>query len=165
MSQAPTATTLFGSTPWVTDPAPQGTGPRGPFHLNDYYFATPETAAAVRQIVILGCGMNPDDAAQTKVVPAYAILPDHAPFFAQNQPNQMIQMPDGSLHFAGLIALEFEIWQSIEVINADLAQEFGRPFVFVAPPPRVEPPAPLYEGAPPFAGGVLSALHGSPYKV
>jgi hypothetical protein len=40
----------------------------------------------------------------------------------------MIVIPDGTHHFAGRIALEFQSWPSIETINADLTQEFGCPF-------------------------------------
>jgi hypothetical protein len=85
---APSAQSLFGDNPWVTDAG--GTGPNGSYNYNHYYFATPDTADKVAQM--LG----------GKVVAANAITP-YGPF-TQNQPNLMVQMPDGRLINAGLIA-------------------------------------------------------------
>ena len=129
MSQAPTAQQLFGPQPWVTDPAPGGTGPQGPYPYNPQYFATLATAVTVATIVELGCGLKPGT---VKVVQKNDITSPGP--YNQNQPNQMIQMPDESLHNAGLIAKEFADWPSIETINANLTQELGQPFTFVMPP-------------------------------
>jgi hypothetical protein len=86
---APTAQSLFGANPWVTNAT--GSGPAGDsYTFNQYYFATPATAAKVAQM--LG----------GKVVAVNDITP-FGPF-TQSQPNLMVQMPDGSLHNAGLIA-------------------------------------------------------------
>jgi hypothetical protein len=85
---APTAQSLFGANPWSTGAG--GTGPAGSYSYNPYYFATPATAAKVAQM--LG----------GKVVAMNEITP-FGPF-QQNQPNQMIQMPDGRLINAGLVA-------------------------------------------------------------
>ena len=87
-TMAPTAQSLFGANPWCTNAG--GTGPAGSYGYNPYYFATPETAAKVAQM--LG----------GKVVAMDAITP-FGPF-RQNQPNQMVQMPDGRLINAGLVA-------------------------------------------------------------
>jgi hypothetical protein len=85
---APTAQELFGANPWSTNAG--GTGPRGSYEYNQYYFATPQTAAKVAQMM------------GGTVVAMNAITP-YGPF-QQNQPNQMVQMPDGRLINAGLIA-------------------------------------------------------------
>ena len=85
---APTAQSLFGANPWSTSAG--GTGPSGSYSYNQYYFATPETAAKVAQM--LG----------GKVVAADTLTP-YGPF-KQNQPNLMVQMPDGRLINAGLVA-------------------------------------------------------------
>ena len=45
--KAPTSLELFGPNPWVTNPAPGGTGPYGPYLYNPNYFATPATARLV----------------------------------------------------------------------------------------------------------------------
>lgn len=144
MSASPTAQQLFGNKIWIDDPNLGGTGPAGHYLYNYTYFATPETAAVVLQIVILGCALTPEEAAQCKVVedPNYVT---GNPAVKQDYPNQMIQMPDGSQHCAGRIALEFATWPSIESINAELTQEFNRPFVFVMPPP---PPKPAPKAVP-----------------
>ena len=85
---APTAQSLFGANPWCTDAG--GTGPGCSYNYNPMYFATPATAAKVAQM--LG----------GKVVAMNAITP-FGPFI-QNQPNLMVQMPDGKLINAGLVA-------------------------------------------------------------
>ena len=85
---APTTESLFGANPWCTDAG--GTGPSCSYSYNPMYFATPATAAKVAQM--LG----------GKVVAMNAITP-FGPF-QQNQPNLMVQMPDGKLINAGLVA-------------------------------------------------------------
>jgi hypothetical protein len=85
---APTTESLFGANPWCTDAG--GTGPGCSYSYNPMYFATPATAAKVAQM--LG----------GKVVAMNAITP-FGPF-QQNQPNLMVQMPDGKLINAGLVA-------------------------------------------------------------
>jgi hypothetical protein len=60
------------------------------YSYNRIYFATPATAAKVAQMM------------GGKVVETYAITP-YGPF-QQNQPNQMVQLPDGRLINAGLVA-------------------------------------------------------------
>src|ERR1019366_6962613 len=130
MSQSPTATKLFGPSPWVTSPVPGGIGPsKVPYTYNPAYFATEATAKLVATIVELGCKFPKGS---VKVVAENAITPSGP--FRQNQPNQMIVLPDGSHHYAGLIALEFQTWPSMETINQDLTDEFGCTFTFVMPP-------------------------------
>jgi hypothetical protein len=85
---APTAQSLFGDNPWSTDAG--GSGPGGSYSYNPYYFATEATAAKVAQM--LG----------GKVVAMNAITP-YGPF-QQNHLNQMIELPNGRLINAGLVA-------------------------------------------------------------
>ncbi len=86
----PTAESVFGPNPWVTNPT--GIGPNGnTYGYNPYYFATPQTAAKVAQM--LG----------GTVVPSYEFTPNGG-MFAQQQPNLMVQLPNGHLVNAGIIA-------------------------------------------------------------
>jgi len=86
----PTAESVFGPNPWLSDPTCMG--PTGEaVHYNPYYFATPQTAAKVAQMV------------GGTVVQAYSFTPNGGAF-AQMQPNQMVQLPNGKLVNPGLIA-------------------------------------------------------------
>jgi hypothetical protein len=104
---APTAKSLFGANPWSTGAG--GTGPAGSYAYNPYYFATPATAAKVAQM--LG----------GKVV----AMNDITPFgpFQQNQPNQMIQMPDGRLINAGLVAGFYDHGFTQQMVDKMIAAE------------------------------------------
>ena len=87
-----TAEQVFGSDPWVEDPT--GSGPNGvSFGYNPLYFATPTTAAEVAQMV---GGTVVQDNEFTKNTPGDP--------FVQQQPNEMVQLPDGALINPGLIA-------------------------------------------------------------
>ena len=104
---APTAESLFGPNPWVTNAG--GTGPNGSYSYNPRYFATPETAAKVAQM--LG----------GTVVQLDAITPSGP--FKQNQPNLMVKMPDGRLVNAGLIAGLYTCGFSQQTVDAMIATE------------------------------------------
>jgi hypothetical protein len=104
---APTAQSLFGDNPWIT--AAGGTGPAGSYGYNPYYFATPATAAKVAEM--LG----------GKVVEMDAITP-FGPF-QQNQPNQMIQMPDGRQINAGLVAGFYDHGYTQQTVDKMIAAE------------------------------------------
>ena len=104
---APTAQSLFGANPWSGDAG--GTGPNGSYGYNHYYFATPQTAAKVAQM--LG----------GKVVTMDAITP-FGPF-KQNQPNQMVQMPDGRLINAGLVAGYYDHGYTQHMVDKMIAAE------------------------------------------
>ena len=106
---APTAESLFGPNPWISNPG--GTGPAGSYGYNKYYFATPETAAKVAQI--LG----------GRVVATNDLTP-YGPF-VQNQPNQMVQMPDGRLINAGIIASYYDRGASQQSVDALINGEIG----------------------------------------
>jgi hypothetical protein len=99
---APSAQSLFGANPWITNAG--GNGPNGGYSYNKYYFATPETAAKVAQI--LG----------GKVVATNDLTP-YGPF-VQNQANQMVQMPDGRLINAGIIASYYDHGWSQQTVDA-----------------------------------------------
>ncbi len=104
---APTAQSLFGANPWSTGAG--GTGPYGEYRYNPCYFATPATAAKVAQM--LG----------GKVVTMDAITP-FGPF-KQNQPNQMVQMPDGRLINAGLVAGYYDHGYTQRMVDNMIAAE------------------------------------------
>jgi hypothetical protein len=104
---APTAQSLFGASPWSTGAG--GTGPAGSYSYNPYYFATPATAAKVAQM--LG----------GKVVAMNDITPLGP--FQQNQPNQMVLMPDGRLINAGLVAGFYDHGFTQQTVDKMIAAE------------------------------------------
>jgi hypothetical protein len=104
---APTAQSLFGANPWMTGTG--GTGPNGSYSYNPYYFATPATAAKVAQM--LG----------GTVVAMNAITP-FGPF-QQNQQNLMVQMPDGRLINAGLVAGFYDHGYTQQTVDKMIAAE------------------------------------------
>jgi hypothetical protein len=106
---APSAQSLFGPNPWSNTAG--GSGPNGSYGYNKYYFASPETAAKVAQM--LG----------GKVVTANDLTP-YGPF-VQNQPNQMVQMPDGRLINAGIIASYYDHGWSQQTVDALVSCETG----------------------------------------
>ena len=106
-AMAPTAQSLFGANPWSTGAG--GTGPNGDYSYNQYYFATPQTAATVASM--LG----------GKVVAMDAITPSGP--FKQNQPNQMVQMPDGRLINAGLVAGFYDHGYTQQTVDKMIAAE------------------------------------------
>jgi hypothetical protein len=87
---APTAESVFGPNPWMTDPT--GTGPNGAtFGYNSSYFASPDTAAKVAQMV----GGTVIQSNQ---------FTGNGGAFTQQQPNLMVQLPNGHLINPGLVA-------------------------------------------------------------
>ncbi len=88
---APTPEDAFGSNPWVQNPT--GIGPDGTtYGYNSQYFATPTTAAAVAQM--LG----------GTVVQMNAFTNAPGTTFQQQQPNEMVKLPNGGLINPGLVA-------------------------------------------------------------
>jgi hypothetical protein len=104
---APTAQSLFGANPWIANAG--GSGPNGSYSYNQYYFATPQTAATVAQM--LG----------GKVVAVDAITPSGP--FTQTEPNQMVQMPDGRLINAGLVAGFYDHGYTQQTVDKMIAAE------------------------------------------
>jgi hypothetical protein len=86
----PTAESVFGESPWMTNPS--GQGPLGVYYYNPVYFATAQTAEKVAQL--LG----------GTVVQQNAICSASGSPFQQLQPNYMVQMPNGRITNPGLVA-------------------------------------------------------------
>jgi hypothetical protein len=91
----PTAEELFGPSPWLANPTEKLPDGRE-LSLNPYYFATPETAAVV-------AGMLGGEVVEMNMFTA-----EGSPV-AQQQPNQMVRMPDGRLVNAGLVASYYDL--------------------------------------------------------
>lgn len=88
---APTAEDVFGPAPWVTRPT--GLGPDGiSYDYNPLYFATPQTAAAVAQMV------------GGTVVASNQFTSAPGSTFQQQQPNLMVRLSNGALINPGLVA-------------------------------------------------------------
>ncbi len=88
---APTAKSAFGSNPWVANPtgvAADGTT----YGYNAQYFATPQTASAVAQM--LG----------GTVVQVNEFTNAPGTTFMQQQPNEMVKLKSGALINPGLVA-------------------------------------------------------------
>ena len=130
MSTSPTAKQLFGEKIWVTDPVPGANTPAGFFPYNNHYFATPETAKKVAEIIEIGCKF---DRGSCKVVPVNDITD------WQNVPNQMIQTPNGRTLNAGLDAEFFDDFSSIDLVNQAFTAEVQVPFVY-SPVPDASTP-------------------------
>ncbi|MGA2038454.1 MAG: hypothetical protein ABSH42_04190 [Bryobacteraceae bacterium] len=112
----PTAQSVFGPNVWLTDPiglAPDNTT----FEYNPIYFATETTAQTVAQMV-----------GGTVVSKNMITQPGNA--FVQQQPNYMVQMPDGALINPGLVASFYTFGFPQSQINTMIAQEVAN-----TPPP------------------------------
>jgi hypothetical protein len=106
-----TAEQVFGANPWLTDPT--GAGPNGlTFGYNPLYFATASTAAAVAQMV---GGTVVEDDEFTKNTPGDP--------FVQQQPNEMVELPDGALVNPGLVAAFYTHGYPNSVVNQEIANE------------------------------------------
>jgi hypothetical protein len=81
---------LFGASPWLTDPTGNGPGPVT--HYNPIYFATPETAQTVAQMV------------GGTVISTQVFTPTPGSPFQQDEPNLMVQLPNGGVINPGLVA-------------------------------------------------------------
>lgn len=104
------AGSLFGADPWLTDPT--GDGPNGTVtNYNPIYFATQQTAETVAQMV--GGG----------VVESNQMVTSPGSPFGQNQPNYMVQLPDGAQVNPGLIADIYSHGWSQSLINEQVANE------------------------------------------
>ena len=109
-AMAPTAQSLFGANPWMTNPgflAPNG----ATYGYNPYYFATAATAAKVAQMV------------GGTVVAANAMAP-YGPF-QQSQPNYMVQLPNGRQINAGLFASFYDHGYSQDFVDKLVASELN----------------------------------------
>jgi hypothetical protein len=107
----PTPESAFGASPWLANPV--GTNPDGSqFSYNSWYFATPQAAAQVAQM--LG----------GTVVSTNEFTSPGSPFI-QQQPNLMVQMPDGRQINAGLVASFYAHGYSQSYINTLISNEIN----------------------------------------
>ena len=101
---------LFGPNPWLGDPT--ANGPNGSVtHENPIYFATQQTAQTVAQM--LG----------GTVVQSVQILTAPGSPFQQNEPNNMVQLPNGGLVNPGFIADLYTHGWNQTFINQQIAAE------------------------------------------
>jgi hypothetical protein len=104
----PTVQSVFGAAPWISNPT--GTGPTGAFSYNPYYFATPQTAATVASMV------------GGKVVSLNSFSTPGS-VYKQNQPNEMVQLPNGALINPGLVAEFYTHGYPQSMVNQMIANE------------------------------------------
>jgi len=104
-----TAQQVFGNTPWVTSAG--GTGPTGNFNLNPEYFATQQTAQTVAQM-LGGTVVSVNEMAETPGNP-----------FSQNVNNEMIQLSNGEMINAGLVAGFFSHGYSLGMVQTMIQNE------------------------------------------
>jgi hypothetical protein len=110
-ASAPTPESVFGSSPWMANPV--GNNPDGTqFGYNPWYFATPQAAAQVAQM--LG----------GTVVASNEFTAAGSPF-VQQQPNLMVKMPDGRTINAGLVASFYAHGYPQSYINALIAAQIN----------------------------------------
>jgi len=107
----PTAQSVFGPNVWMTDPT--GLNPDGStFEYNPFYFATQGTAQTVAQMVggsVITQDVFTEPAGQDP--------------FVQQQPNYMVQMPNGAVINPGLVASFYTFGFSQSQIDTMIAQE------------------------------------------
>ena len=112
----PTPQSVFGPNVWMTDPT--GLNPDGTtFGYNPLYFATESTAQTVAKMI--GGTVVAKDMITTAGGP-----------FVQQQPNYMVQMPDGALINPGLVASFYTFGFPQSQIDTMIAQEVAN-----TPPP------------------------------
>jgi hypothetical protein len=110
-NSAPTAQSVFGANPWLADPT--GTAPDGSsYNYNPLYFATTDTAAQVAQMV------------GGTVVASDQLAPAGTPF-VQQQPNQMVELANGTLINPGLVASFYTHGYPQSYIDVLVANEVG----------------------------------------
>jgi len=104
---------LFGPNPWVADPTGSGpgSGPGSQTHYSSFYFATPQTAQTVANMV------------GGTVVAMNAIVTAPGGPFKQDQPNLMVQLPNGGLINPGLVATFFTHNWPTSFVNQQIANE------------------------------------------
>lgn len=111
-SPAPTAEGVFGPNPWLANPTwvdPDGST----YGFNPQYFATPETAAKVAQMV------------GGTVVEANACITGPSGPFQQQQPNEMVRLANGTLINPGLVAGFYTHGYSQSLVDQMIANEIG----------------------------------------
>jgi hypothetical protein len=102
---------LFGANPWLTDPT--GSGPGPVTNYNPIYFATEQTAETVAQMAG-GTVVSMQDFTSAPGSP-----------FQQNEPNLMVQLPNGGLVNPGLIADIYSHGWNQAFTDQQVANEFA----------------------------------------
>lgn len=105
----PTVESVFGSSPWETDAT--GTGPLGSFSFNPQYFGTVATAEKVAAMVG-GTVVGVNTMAETPANPV-----------TQNEDNEMVQLSDGGMINAGLVATFFTHGYQLSMVKQMVADE------------------------------------------
>lgn len=108
-SCAPTPESLFGRNPWVANPT--GRAPNGVVYgYNPFYFATQATADKVAAMV------------GGRVVATNEFVNAASPFF-QNQPNLMVELPDGRRINPGIVASFYTHGYPAEFVDTMVSNE------------------------------------------
>jgi hypothetical protein len=124
----------LGPSPFMSSPT--GNGPTGSFGFNPTYFPTRETADTIAQM--LG----------GKVVPQIAILSSPGSPFHQDQPNYMVELPNGNVINPGFIAQAIASKQPRTTIDALIYSEVNNTGIAAGQaPPFVPVNAPASKGA------------------
>jgi hypothetical protein len=110
-SSVPTPESVFGASPWLADPVGKNLD-GSEYSYNSWYFATPQAAAQVAQM--LG----------GTVVSTNEFTAPGSPY-VQQQPNLMVQMPDGNLVNAGIVASFYAHGYSQSYINTLISDEIN----------------------------------------
>jgi hypothetical protein len=98
-----------GPSPFMSNPT--GNGPTGSFNFNPTYFPTEATSEAIAKLV------------GGKVVAQNAMLTAPGSHFSQNQPNYMVEMPNGNVFNPGFIAQAISVGQPRTTIDAMIYSE------------------------------------------
>jgi hypothetical protein len=146
ISTTPTAESVFGSKPWILDAGGSGSGHT--WSYSKYYFATPETA---KQLADMLGGT---------VVEEYAISGGPP---MQNYPNQLVLLPSGLKVNAGLIAQLWTHGWTQDYINTMVSSEVGFVWHYTPlPAPVVLQPSEGLMIAP--VGGLATQVDGTIWK-
>jgi hypothetical protein len=105
----PTAQSVFGDQPWVQDP--QGAGLGASWDYNPIYFASQATAQKVADMV------------GGTVIEQNVMTSNPASPLQQSQPNEMVQLKDGSVVNPGLIADFYDHNYSQSYVNQMIQNE------------------------------------------
>jgi hypothetical protein len=128
----------LGSSPFMDDPT--GSGPTGTFSFNPAYFPTEATAQSIANM--LG----------GKVVQQNVMLTAPGSHFRQNQPNYMVELPNGNTINPGFIAQVISSKQARTTIDAVIYSEVNNCACAPGDAPRFVPVnPPLTNSAPPVA--------------
>ena len=142
----------LGPRPFMSSPS--GSGPNGRFGFNPTYFPTLATSKAIAQM--LG----------GKVVPKNDILSAPGSHFKQNQPNYMIELPNGNVINPGPVAQAIALKQPRPMIDAIIDSEVNNTLVDVGHAPVFVPanfkPSSNASLAPPAASAVPSRTTAAP---